>query len=186
MTIVCAYQPRGSSRVWMGSDSRETAARFIYPTIYRKIYRVGEWLIGSSGNSRFDEFFDQPTDPRWTCVAAIRDRFEEYLKDLGVTSEKDCEGEVPTYSYTFLAARAGELWGVSGNGCLLRPAWGFLACGSGQDYAYGAAHALLIGSRAARPSDPKTCMLFMRDVIEAAIEFRGDCGGEIVVESIGE
>jgi ATP-dependent protease HslVU (ClpYQ) peptidase subunit len=175
MTIIVGYRPEGGDRVWLGADSRVSGEGFIFPERRRKLHRIGDWLVGCCGSGRWDEFFD--TDAEFGDIRALRDGFLAYVKGLGAEPEDNNKGHPPAWGVTLTAARRGELWLVSSNGALVRSAWGFVACGSGQDFAYGAAAvAHRVGLRACE---------IVRHSIEAAILFRTDCGGEIDIESVG-
>ena len=182
MTIVCAYRPEGSDVVWMASDSLTVGGDFAFPERSRKVQRVGGWLIGSSGSDRIHEIVaalgvgdgrrvvdgDSPWDVRDCIMGAIRvGGWEPERQDRG--------GNPPAFGFSAILARRGGLWGVAGEGSVWEPRWGFVAIGSGQAYAYGAALAL-VGD--AQPG------YLVRRACEVAIEFRTDCGGEVVVETV--
>lgn len=175
MSIVCGYRD-DAGRVWLASDGRSTGGSFIYPEVSRKIWRGGGWLAGASGPDRIFEIMVAAAVGSET-VEVLRDRLMAALKDGGWEPEAGRAGDPPAYSFSVLAARAGELWCIAPEGSIWRPTWGFAAIGSGQDFAYGAAHAL----RGHGISGDT----IVRAAVSAAIEFRSDCGGEVVVESMG-
>ena len=178
MTIVAGYlDPAG--KVWMAADTLSSADAFVFPERTRKLFRTRDWLIGMSGSDRHHEFV--PRAAGFENVEEIRDRLMNHARTIGSDGVQE-KGEPAGYHVSLLAARAGELYAISGDGCIWRPAWGFAAVGSGQDYAYGAAHALLCGRD---PSLFVTGEDVVRKAVEAACAFRGDCGGEIDIETVG-
>ena len=201
MTIIVGYlEPAG--KIWMAADSRvsDHDSAFIFPQRAKKLHRCGDWLIGGSSSSRFDEFWEDGSH-QWGSVRVLRDEFLTFVKELGVEphGEANDKGEPPAYGFSLLAARAAELWLISSNASLMQPAWGFAAVGSGQDFAYGAAHALLgtkmpiqalIGNPIERIEKVgEICChggeAIVRAAVQAACAFRGDCGGEIDIETVG-
>ena len=175
MTIVCAYQPPGSPKVWMASDSQLIGGDFIYQGTQKKIFRCGDWLVGASGSPRFNERLLEP--PRvWDDVRQIRDDLFAYAKEIGAESGED-KGYPTSFAFQFLAGRRSQLFGIASTGAIFRSDWGFLAIGSGQPYAYGAAWALKGGMIG--PAN------IVRDAVLAAIAMSCECGGEIQIETVG-
>jgi hypothetical protein len=178
VTIVCGYRPPGSERVWLASDSRSCGGEFIYPTVARKIVRVSGWLIGMSGPDLVDEFvyglaLGMPPE---LSAPEIRNRIWAAPKNAGwVPSHADESGPV-CYPMALILARPGELLAVAADGSIWSPQDGFVAIGSGQDFAYGSFFP---------QSTDNGPHLIVRSAVMAAIRYRSDCGGEVVVESIG-
>jgi hypothetical protein len=176
MSIVCGYRPPGSDRVWLSSDSRSCGGDFIYPAVSRKIVRAAGWLIGMSGPDLVHEMVGRLDQTPWPA-ATVRDRIWSWAKDAGWgTSHRDDPGPL-CYPMALILARPGELLGIAPDGSIWSPEDGFVAIGSGQDFAYGAFFA--DGTIGAEPDS------LLRCAVLAAINYRSDCGGEVVVESIG-
>jgi ATP-dependent protease HslVU (ClpYQ) peptidase subunit len=176
MSIVCGYRPPGSGRVWLASDSRSTGGYFIFPERTNKLRRIAGWLIGASGPDPIHEIVEGLKTPSMR-IGVFRNDVMAALKAAGWETEKqDRGGEPPSYGFSMIAAQPGELWGIAPSGAIWSPEDGFIAIGSGQDFAYGAFFPQ------SADNDPK---LIVRSAVMAAIHYRADCGGDVAVESIG-
>ena len=173
MTIVCGYRNRDGA-VWLGADSRTTGSRFIFPEMVDKIIRIGRWAIGHSGNETALALLQRKggaiseTDDPYEVV----DIMQSLYKEADYKRRTDDDG-APDYSQAAILATRSEIWAVSPDGSVWRPAWGFAAVGSGQDYAYGAAFVLHKGNMGGEA--------LVRMAIYAACEFDTGCGGEVRV-----
>lgn len=176
MTIVCAYRlPSGET--WLGSDTRVSSEGFIYPERAVKWQRFGKWALTLTGPKASHEL-------ALRYAAEVRDCVHPRGVSgvlMGACKASDWEtlenkGGSPVYATNGILVSVEGIWLLSGNGCVSAPAWGFLASGSGEDFAYGAAHALL------QDAESHGGDVVVRRAVEAAIAFRSDCGGDVVVE----
>jgi ATP-dependent protease HslVU (ClpYQ) peptidase subunit len=178
MTIIVGYKPLGSSRVWLGADTRTTGSGFIYPERRCKLHREDDWLWGVAGADRFHEFRFL-VGSSVEKITTFRDQFFAWVKEW---TGPATQGTPPYYyELDLIVARRDELWSIAGNGCIWSPDDGFCAIGSGGDFAYGAAYAYGL---APLRSD-ETAILMVKHTIQAAMKYRQDCGGEVDIESVG-
>lgn len=171
MTIVCAY--RAGDETWLGSDTRVTSEGFIYPERCEKWTRAGKWALALAGSSAGHEAVRSSLGALADC-AEPRDVGRYLLKLFaeGDWEKLENKGGPPVYASNAILASADGVWMVSGNGVVSAPVWGFVAAGSGEDFAYGAAYAVRGVS----------AEFLVETAVRAAIEFRSDCGGDVVVE----
>ena len=178
MTIVCGYKDRGG-KVWLGADSRTVGGRHIFPESVEKIIRHGRWTVGHSGNETGLALLRR----KGQAIAETDDPYEVVEIMQGLYKEADYkrrpdDNGAPDYSQACILATASEVWGVSPDGSVWKPTWGFAAIGSGQDIAYGAAYV----AHHFRVVDDGEHVVRM--AIEAACQFDVGCGGEIRVGSV--
>lgn len=176
MTIVCGYKDRDGA-VWIGADSQATGGRFIFPESVDKIVRLGCWTIVHCGNGTSLALLRR----KGQAIAEASDPYHVIEIMQGIYGDADYrrrpdEDGAPDYEQACVLATARAVWGVGSDGSLWEPKWGFVAIGSGQDYAYGAATVLHQGGM---PAD-----IVLRFAIRAACEFETGCGGEVRVELV--
>jgi len=167
----------------MAADSRSSSGTFIWPERSQKILRVGARLYGAAGSDLVLEIImvaargEHPTG----SPQRFRDNLWEHLRERGWERESNRGGEAAGYNVQIIVAAAEGLWGIVGDGTIWQPQCNFIAIGSGQDFAYGAAMALMANSNY---SDDRDAEHLLRTCCRIACEFRSDCGGEIVVEKL--
>lgn len=191
MTIVCAYRtPNGET--WLGSDTRVSSEGFIYPVRQVKWGRYGRWALAMTGSQSVQDLAGRQSGAIADCedASSVSVLLHRAMREDGWDPVEN-KGGIPCFSTNGILVSADGLWVVSGSGVVDVPMWGFAAAGSGEDFAYGAAHALmknsdyllaLIGDKAERIDIPWSGEVVVRTAVEAAIAFRSDCGGDVVVE----
>lgn len=170
MTVIAAIVTDG--RAYMAADSR-TSWGTCYRDDGRKLFRLGEVLVGFAGHSLFHRAL--ATMPPCDTLEAeawcgqLADHLIDYGKGRG-------HGEVTNaasmQSFTLLAATTAGLWEVSGDGSVLRVADGYTAIGSGGAEARGALHVLRRGDEPVER---------LHSAIAAAIALDRSCGGPVHV-----
>ena len=174
MTIIAAHRS-ADGETWLGSDTRVTSEGFIYPVRLEKWARMGRWALALTGSQAGQELAARHSAEIADCEDAPRVALLLHEAMGKADWERlDNKGGGALYATSGILVSADGLWLLSGNGCVDAPAWGFLASGGGEDFAYGAA---FVGHRMEYPPHA-----IVRDAVRAAIEFRSDCGGDVVVE----
>jgi ATP-dependent protease HslVU (ClpYQ) peptidase subunit len=185
MTIVAAYKDPKSGEVWIGADSRCGSSGYIFQTSEPKLHRCGDWWIGHAGTGRavqlFKDHIAAHKEPVYETPRHLVEDFFGLLKGAGFKADDDAKSG-PDYGQELLIARPGELYEVSVNAVITAPSWGFAAIGSGASWAEGAAWAL--HNSADSCFHPHATFLLERS-LQAALAFRSDCGGEIVIQRVG-
>lgn len=179
MTIIVAYRDDARKEVWIGSDSRVTSDRFIWPETAKKWLDCGRWVIGVSGSAMIARVVRDKASDLGQCETAegVADMLMAEFKERDF---KRCDHNgPPCYEQDLIIATKSEVFSVAGNGIVAAPDHGFAAVGSGDDFAYGAAYAIMSVAQGAISGD-----VICRVAVEAACQYSSDCGGKIVVEKV--
>lgn len=177
MTTNIAYRDPKTGECWIGADSRTVqGGNFIYPSTIGKWVQYGDWWIAVSGSLRTIQLLREHMAEltRADSVSRIAVIFIGLLvEDKYVQALEETAG--PRYFDEVLAVVGpGGVWEVTGSGTILSPDDGFVATGSGQEYAYGAAAALFeMGV-----SNPET---IVGGALRAAAKYDVGTGGKLVV-----
>lgn len=145
MTCIVGMSYEG--KVYIGGDSMASDGYSKQATALRKVFRVGEFLIGYTSSFRMGQILqyhlevrhqqDGETDERYMVVAFI-EGVRQCLKDKGyakVDSNMESGGQ-------FLVGYRGHIYEVASDFQVNHWTSGIAACGAGQDYALGAMFAL--------------------------------------------
>ncbi len=148
--MTCIVGVETKDGVWIGGDSATVAGWTLRITGRPKVYRVGEFVIGTSGSIRVSGLLRHafappavPDDPEalehylvTEFVPALRKTFGD-----GGVEEKDKE-VVGMHESSFLVAVRGRLFKVGSDYQVNHTQAGYDAAGCGCDFALGALHAL--------------------------------------------
>ena len=170
VTIICALHDPKRRETWMGADSWTIAGTLIYPIKATKWFRCGKWMAGVAGMasvalemqrkaSRFGNLGPQEFANKMHTIYEPLAKMEDEKSDLRVSA---------------IIARPEGAWSIDGF-CAMPAGDKFIASGSGDLVAYGAAYAASKTGRMA-PKD------IVRTAVMAAIEYTTDCGGNIYVQ----
>lgn len=150
MTIVCAIINPMNKKLYFGSDT-QTSYGSHRANVGNKWIRLSQnWMIGMSGlhlaGNAIEEYLPlNDLDVVENPISVVR-RILEILKEWNIGS-KETNEIVTTYGGQSILARLGEdpqLFYLSSAMCARPVPHGeFIAAGSGDDYAYGAAYALM-------------------------------------------
>lgn len=181
MTTICAAVSCDGRSIVFGSDTQATLndAR-VSPT--QKWVMAHGWHIGIAGDSRAGSILARHAYDAFRNNERVFDFAETVralLERFGWRPEND--GGAPRYRLSGLIIRsydgrfAPELWEFCGGFSLERVASGdFMACGSGAEFARGAAHAL----RDRSPSER------VEAALTAAVDFDIWSGGPLNIETV--
>lgn len=145
MTCIIAVAHEG--KVYMGADSISSNGYNRHITALRKVFRVGEFLIGYTSSFRMGQILqyhlevrqqqDGETDERYMVVAFI-EAVRACLKEKGYTtvSNNTEEGGV------FLVGYRGRVYRVDDDFQVNHYSSDVAVCGAGEDYALGVMMAL--------------------------------------------
>ncbi len=151
MTCIVGMTHQGT--VYIGGDSAGVGGLGLMVRGDPKVFRTGPFLMGFTTSFRMGQLlrfaFNPPEHPEGMddycyMVTSFIDAVRACLK-AGGYAEKDKEVET---GGQFLVGYRGQLYKIFGDYQVAIPAWGYAACGCGEDYALGAIHAL--GSVTAR------------------------------------
>jgi ATP-dependent protease HslVU (ClpYQ) peptidase subunit len=174
MTILVALRDAARGEVWIGADSRAVSDRFIWPHGAQKILRVGEWRLGIAGTAMTARLIKDNAAvlAAMETAESIWDFIRDEYKRLEFKAD-DAFGP-RDYHQDMIAATASTVFHCAGNGVVAE--MDFAAIGSGDEFAYGAWHAL------------RGLTLAPHGIVHAALEaacfFDAGCGGELVVERV--
>jgi hypothetical protein len=180
VTVVVAYREMGGD-VWLGADTAVSSEGFIYPVRLAKWDRYGRWALAMTGSQTVQDLARRHAGAIADCEDAesVAVLLHRAMRDDGWEPVEN-KGGIPCFNTNGILVSAAGLWLVSGSGVVDVPSWGFAAAGSGEDFAYGAAYALLRGN----PMQGLSGEVIVRSAVVAAIAFRTDCGGDVVVERL--
>jgi hypothetical protein len=163
MTCIAAIAEGG--KVWMGGDSLSGSGYSYHLRTQPKVFRNGEFLMGSTGPSRLSQLLEHSFSPPTLTEG---EKFESYLatrftvslrnclKDGGLAErEKDRES---TGDGKFLLGFRGRLFSIDCWYAFTETTLGYDACGCGEDYALGS----LYSTKSGKPEDR------LRTALEAA------------------
>lgn len=174
MTIICAVH-RGD-RTWIGSDTLVRRSN-IKINNGPKWVRWGKWAVGTAGDLRAVNIFEQKTkrlfddlqDP-FDFSERVRSMLPEYGFDL---KPGDMEA-TPNSAQDMILASSEAIWNVCCDFSIVNVGE-YWADGSGMAFALGAMHSV-------RQADPET---MIRAGLSAAMAFETGCGGDEWVEVLG-
>lgn len=172
MTIICAFHKPGVG-TWIGSDTQETENGISFFLLHSKWARSQRWAAGSCGwaicgnvlRSQADYLLDNDVTPE-----TFRERLRNSLTAASVCPQE--KAMMPDYEIGILLAGPDGVYDFD-NHLQYTKRVGFVAKGSGELLAYGAAHVLQ-----QRDIDPVE-LLFRS--MSAAIRYDIQCGGKPVI-----
>lgn len=171
MTTVVGYRDRDGA-VWMGADSRSVGGRFIFPETVDKFVRHGRWTLGHTGMATVLALLRRKgaAIAEAESVYDVAELTQRLLKEADYRQRPDEDG-APDYAQTFIVSDGLGLWGICPDGSCWAPDWGFVAIGSGQEYAFGAAFVL---------HEQRACAeTVVRMALLAAVAFDTGTGGAL-------
>lgn len=135
-----------------------------------------------AGSARGVEVIEEGLSAKsWAGEVVVREMVDEIFAIFarrGFQPADDHKTGPPCYHHQIIIAGLGEVFDIGEDGSISTPAWGFVACGSGAPWAEGAAWALV---QQKQHSAEDIVALSLR----AALQFRSDCGGDLVIERVG-
>lgn len=187
MTIVCGYKDPVTGEVWIGADSASVSGGYRFQAVERKIVRFGDWWVGVAGLSRGIEVIEATAESYRgpNSIRAIVDEIFAGFERAGFAHDDDRKAGPPCYKQQIIIARPGKLFDIGEDGTVGEPSWGFVACGSGAPWAEGAAWLMHEGNKHKIRTPLFAADAIIDNAIRAALNFRTDCGGEIVIERVG-
>lgn len=180
MTVIVALKSAG--KIIMGADSAGVAGYSLVVRADRKIYRVGEMLIGFTTSFRMGQLLGYKLklpdhDPRTSVEKYMTtdfiDAVRQCLKDGGYAT-KDKEAE---QGGTFIAAYRGGIYSIEGDYQVGIPDSNFWAVGCGFDLALGA-----FSATAAMAVEPKERVML---ALHAAAQFSAGVRPPFFIEELG-
>lgn len=144
--MTCIIGMVQDGKVYIGGDSRTSRGNNLYITQRKKVFRVGEFIIGSMGSIRMSnvlqhQFFPNPIEieniDRYMVVDFV-EKLRTVLKETGVSTN---EGNVES-SAEFLVGVRGKLYRVASDFQVDKEVFDIMATGSGENHAMGAMLAL--------------------------------------------
>jgi ATP-dependent protease HslVU (ClpYQ) peptidase subunit len=135
-------------KVWMGGDSMVTLGNRSVIRSTSKIYKRGEFLIGSAGLASSAQVlaygFTFPPiiegqDQITYLINEFSPAFRKYLKNLGLSKVKDNQERIPN---NILIGFRGKVFSIDGALGVLECVDGYDAIGSGEEFALGVLHVL--------------------------------------------
>ena len=177
MTIICAYRDSKAGKTWLGSNSRALVGDTIISGDLSKWSFYGDWAIAFSGRgittdviAADEKQFPKKSDSIHEVVAFIRKSLR--AADIG---KEDEEGAMDFATSGLIVHSDGRIYDVDGH-LSVAPinADALWACGSGMEYALGAAHVLAGHGLSIREIVLKS--------LEAAISLDSGCPGTPIIE----
>ena len=150
MTCIVGIEKGG--RVYLAGDIQGTGGNSKVVHTQPKVYKVGDMVVGFSGSYRFgqiiENYLKDPFVPdknasvyKW-LVQAVVPQIIEILDDHGYYGSDDEEGSTGIVGGNCLIGVRDELWELQDDFSLLRSTRGYMAIGSGCEYALAATEAL--------------------------------------------
>ncbi len=138
--MTCIVGIAQDGKVYMGADSMASNGQYRHITALRKIFRVGEFLIGYTSSFRMGQILqyhlevrqqqDGESDERYMVVAFV-EAVRSCLKAHGFASIESNEER----GGDFLVGYRGNIYSVYGDYQVNRYTSGLGVCGAGEDYA---------------------------------------------------
>jgi ATP-dependent protease HslVU (ClpYQ) peptidase subunit len=176
MTIIVALHNRGET--WVGCDGMVSSRGHLFPLSVRKwLFAINDMrAIAACGHSftrnLMESVWDRDQILAREPIVEVARELRRLMKADDIKDESD--GVAPNQ---FILATRGGVWDIAGDWSVSVIPEGVLwARGSGEDYANGAGHAT-------RGDGGKARVL---KALEAACEYRGDCGGDLFVHRLGD
>lgn len=169
MTCIVGIEVPGG--VWLGADSFVGSGSYADVCTKSKLFRRAGWYAGVAGSSRvatvLEHIFEWPTAPAVVDDAAVARLAHDIGKALAADDySATVENGGKSISMEVLVAAGGRLYSI-GSACgVHRSRHGYIAAGSGENYALGAVMAskgrpprerVLAGLRAAARHTPTVC-----------------------------
>lgn len=150
MTAIIGLVDRKSGKVYIGGDSAASDEYSIYVQKESKVFRVGEFVLATSGSIRAAQILRYRLIEHLTPMGDVEvaeymgtvfvDAVRQVLKEHGYSLVKDNREEFE--GADFLVGYAGLLFGFMEDFHFHQYANGLDACGAGREYALGAMAAL--------------------------------------------
>ena len=147
MTCIVGIGHEG--RVYIGGDSMATDGTCRMILAFRKVFRVGDFLIGGAGNVRMMQVIkyhlevraqqDDETDERY-LVVAFAEAVCKCLKDKDFTTLKNAHNHEEDGAY--IVGYRGRVYRFEGDFQIVSIERNVATCGAGEQYALGALVAL--------------------------------------------
>ena len=147
--MTCIVGMKDSNDVWIGGDSATANLHRTHVSAYSKVFQCADFLIGGTTSWRMLQLIqyqpEVPDMPRrmtqktlhgW-LVKHFIENLRTCLKEGGFAQKK----EDVEWGGTFLMAAEGRLFEVGSDYQVAEYGEGYIACGSGMEYAFGAMHA---------------------------------------------
>jgi ATP-dependent protease HslVU (ClpYQ) peptidase subunit len=141
--VTCVVGIAQAGKVYIGADSLVSNGYSRDLTEYRKVFRVGELLMGVSGSIRAQNLIQYTFQPRQIeegeatehyMIATVAEGIRALLKGGGVTH---VENNVETGEYCLIGFR-GQLFEMASDFQIGHSLRGLGAIGAGEDFALGA------------------------------------------------
>lgn len=145
--MTCVIGLTHDKRVYMAADSATAVGWEVLPMTGKKIFRIGDMLIGVAGNHsvgqlvryiKMEKHLDDISDEEYLLNVVLVD-IRKCLKDHGKTK---IENSVEELSSEMLVAYHSRLYKIGADCSLLELTSGLQAIGAGREYALGAMLAL--------------------------------------------
>ena len=140
--MTCIIALEHENKVYMGCDSAAASGWDMQPTALKKVFRVGEFLIGYTSSFRMGQLLEHHLEVREEkdeddlnyLVTVFIPAVRTCLKDGGYTKINDNQEE----GGIFLVGYRGKAYKVNSDFQVNRFRTGFIATGCGEKYALGA------------------------------------------------
>jgi ATP-dependent protease HslVU (ClpYQ) peptidase subunit len=180
MTIICAY--KDSESIVYGSDKRITFDSGTTYDVCKKWIQIGEEnesgiIIGAAGSARLDNLIMSSAKNFGTAKSPyeIADLIKRAVIADTWKETKDEDGEPQSYNIDLLLICDGNIYRIGSDFSVTPiPEFTFVAAGSGENLALGAAFAT-------KNKKPKE---ILKVAIQAAIKHDPNCGGTFIIDEI--
>jgi hypothetical protein len=134
--------------VWIGGDSASVAGLYLTVRANKKVFRVGDFLIGSAGSARMNQVIqygwtpptiEENQDLHEFMVTKFIDSLRERFKACGISKKKE---EVESVEGTLLIGYRGRLFKIFSDFQVGIPLAHYEAAGCGDDMCNGAFFAM--------------------------------------------
>lgn len=144
--MTCIVAVADDKTVWMGGDSVSISGWDAYRNTDAKVWRKGEFLMGSSGDTRLSQLLRHAFTPPEITEGSLASYFagpftnalRECLKASGYAEKQNEKEKHEGYYLVGLRGRIFILWGDYSH---IEPSWGYAAIGCGGGYAEGSMYA---------------------------------------------
>jgi ATP-dependent protease HslVU (ClpYQ) peptidase subunit len=177
--VVGIREPNG--KIWMGADTLITIGDEIRKAKTRKIVRGKDFIVGIVGDFSIRNFFDEKF--------VFPKTFDEFIKQIKnysvenhlVGAEDEEENQYPDMvNYSLLVAWKKKLYHVLYNFAYIEYEDDYIAIGSGANYALGSLYTIYNIKETLSMTTESTIYM----ALDAASEYRGDVGGNLMIASI--
>jgi ATP-dependent protease HslVU (ClpYQ) peptidase subunit len=147
--VTCIVAIEHEGKVWMGGDSAACKDDYVSSVKNKKVFIVGDFIIGYSGSFRVGQILEyafkppeqdiySKSDMEYMVIDFV-DSLRETLREKGVLLNTE-EGE--SHDSEFLVGYHGQIYSIERDFHVGRSVHRYAACGSGMYYALGALHAM--------------------------------------------